>query len=159
MAGLLMKSAGAESSSAWRKSAKPVPLTAEVWTTWSFNSANCASSAASEQRRRRAALRQREYSHDIGRRLEGADLLGDALRDRVDGHRRALTAQSQTGTEREGARGAHKDDLRPLPGGNARRDQVGALNKEGAFSLAVLALAQRRRPLDESILSAAEWFA
>ena len=63
------------------------------------------------------------------------------------------------GAELEGAGGAHEDDLWPVSGGDARGDEVGAFHEEGAFTLAKLALTQRRRPLDEGVLGAAEWFA
>jgi hypothetical protein len=46
-----------------------------------------------------------------------------------------------------------------VSGGEARHDEVGAFDEEGALTLAELALTQRRRPLDEGVLSAAEWFA
>jgi hypothetical protein len=46
-----------------------------------------------------------------------------------------------------------------LSGREAGRDEVGALDEEGALTLAELALTQRRRPLDEGVLRAAEWLA
>jgi len=46
-----------------------------------------------------------------------------------------------------------------VAGGEAGRDKIGAFHEEGAFTLAKLALTQRRRPLDEGVLGAAEWFA
>ena len=85
--------------------------------------------------------------------------------DRVDGRRRAAPAprppQPAAGADgaQLGALRAHEDDLRPAAGGEAGRDEVGAFHQEGAFTLAELALTQRRRPLDEGVLRAAEWFA
>ena len=75
----------------------------------------------------------------------------------MDGRRRVSTAQPQSRAELEGALGAHEDDLRPAAGGEAGRDQVGAFHQKGAFTLAELAMAQRRRPLHEGVPGAAEW--
>jgi hypothetical protein len=79
----------------------------------------------------------------------------------VDAVRRrpAPAAQPQAGAELARAFGAHEDDLRPVSGGEARHDEVGAFHEEGALALAELALTQRRRSLDEGVLGAAEWFA
>ncbi|MBE3033051.1 MAG: hypothetical protein IMZ74_07625 [Actinobacteria bacterium] len=46
-----------------------------------------------------------------------------------------------------------------MSGGDAGRDEVGAFDEEGALTLAELTLTQRRRPLDEGVLAAAEWLA
>jgi hypothetical protein len=46
-----------------------------------------------------------------------------------------------------------------MPGGESGHDEVGAFRQEGAFTLAELAPAQRRRSLDEGVLRAAERFA
>jgi hypothetical protein len=46
-----------------------------------------------------------------------------------------------------------------VPAGEAGHDEVGALNQEGALTLAELAVPQRRRPFDEGVLRAGEWFA
>jgi hypothetical protein len=52
-----------------------------------------------------------------------------------------------------------EDDLGPMAGREAGRDEVGAFDEEGAFTLAELTQTQRRRPLDEGVLRAAELFA
>jgi len=44
-----------------------------------------------------------------------------------------------------------------VSGGEAGHDEVGALHEEGAFPVTELALPQRRRPLHEGVLRAAEW--
>jgi hypothetical protein len=43
-----------------------------------------------------------------------------------------------------------------MPRGEAGRDDVGTFRQEGAFTLAELAPAQRRRSLDEGVLRAAD---
>jgi hypothetical protein len=53
----------------------------------------------------------------------------------------------------------YEDDLWPATCGEAGRNEVDAFDKEGALTLAELALTQRRRPLDEGVLRAAELFA
>jgi hypothetical protein len=50
----------------------------------------------------------------------------------------------------------HEHDLRPETRREAGRDEVGAFDEEGALTLAEPALTQRRRPLDEGVLRAAE---
>jgi hypothetical protein len=72
---------------------------------------------------------------------------------------RALRAQPQARAEFEGALAVYEDDLWATAGGQSGRDEVGAFHQEGAFTLAELALTQRRRPLDEGVVRAAEWFA
>jgi len=90
------------------------------------------------------------------------------LGDRVDGRRRggassrrrfARTAQPEAAAELKCTLLAHEDDLGSPAGGEAGGDEVGAFYQEGAFTLAELALAQRRRSFDEGVLGAAEWFA
>jgi len=73
--------------------------------------------------------------------------------------RPTLGAQPQAGAELKRARGANEYDLRPPTCGQAGRDEIGAFNEEGAFTLTELALTQRRSPLDEGVLRAAKWFA
>ena len=48
----------------------------------------------------------------------------------------------------------HEDGLRPPPGRQRGRYDIGALGEEGALSLAVLAQRKRSRPLDERVLEA-----
>jgi hypothetical protein len=43
-----------------------------------------------------------------------------------------------------------------VSGRKTGRHEIGAFDEEGAFTLAELALTQRRRPLDEGVLRAAE---
>jgi hypothetical protein len=54
---------------------------------------------------------------------------------------------------------AHEDHLGAVAGGDAGRDEVGALRQEGAFTLAELAEPQARRPLDDGVLRAGDGFA
>jgi hypothetical protein len=54
---------------------------------------------------------------------------------------------------------AHEDDLRAVAGGDAGRDEVGALRQEGAFTLAELAEPQTCRSLDDGVLRAGDGFA
>jgi hypothetical protein len=39
------------------------------------------------------------------------------------------------------------------------QNNIGAFREEGAVTIPKLALTQRRRPFDESVLRTAEWFA
>ena len=123
--------------------------------------------AGAGRRREPAPPGQREHGHHIGRRVQGADLVRHVLGHRIDGRRRpgrlgaGLNAAGPAGEPQPqdklfGALRAHEDHLRPVAGGEAGHDEVGALHEEGAFPVTELALAQRRRPLHEGVLRAAE---
>ena len=48
----------------------------------------------------------------------------------------------------------HEHGLRPSPGRERGRHEIGALGEEGVLSVAVLAQRKRSRPLDERVLEA-----
>ena len=108
-----------------------------------------------EQRRRRAALRQRQHRDDVGGRLQRGDARRDAVGDGEDGRRVEAEALAEL------VRGLlpQEDGLRPPAGRQRSRDHVGAFRQEGAFAVAELTLAQRRRSFDERVLRAGQWCA
>ena len=119
------------------------------------------------QRRQRPPLRQWEHRHRLSRRLQRGDARRDALAHGEDGGRRGggrRRSGAQPGEAEalaELVRGllTQEDRLRPPAGRQCGRDHVGAFRQEGAFAIAELALAQRRRPLDEGVLRAGQWCA
>ena len=102
----------------------------------------------------RRRLGQGEDRHCGGRGFEAREPRGHPRVDRVD----RSVGQGVAGFgEPDGdvvGLADHEDGFGPQPGRDAGRDEIVAFDQEGALALAVLADVQRRRSLDERVLSA-----
>ena len=104
------------------------------------------------QRLQGRGLGQGKDGHDLGRRLQRRELLGDAASHEMD------LETGQAGVALGGRGGlapfGHEHGLRPPPGRERGGHEIGALGEESALSLAMLAQRKRSRPLDERVLEA-----